>query len=81
MSFEADVCCWGDTKLFNYYKRIAEYANELEGDGNIKKSKYLKEILKSENRCIFCGSIMIRNNSEWICSKCKIESNIDVKQS
>lgn len=58
--------------MFNYYKRIAEYANELERDGNIKKAKNLKEILRNENRCTLCGSTMTCYDDVWCCPKCNL---------
>lgn len=29
----------GDIKVFNYYKRIAQYANDLENDGKVRDRK------------------------------------------
>ena len=63
--------------MFNYYKRIAEYANELENDGNLKKAKHLREILRNENRCTLCGSIMIGEDRTWMCSKCRLDDDFN----
>lgn len=69
----------GDIKVFNYYRRIAEYANDLEKDGRITKANQLRDILKNENRCIGCGNKMIYNNGFWSCIKCRKDANLKAK--
>lgn len=56
--------------MFNYYKRIADYANDLEKDGKVQKAEQLRDILKNENRCIFCGNEMVYSKGAWTCTEC-----------
>ncbi|MDW8801076.1 hypothetical protein P8V03_07890 [Clostridium sp. A1-XYC3] len=66
--------------MFNYYKRIAQYANDLENDGKVSKANQIREILRNENRCILCGSKMIFSNGFWSCNNCIIGNCAKIEQ-
>lgn len=57
--------------MFNYYKRIAKYAEDLEQHGKGKRAEQIRDILKNENRCIFCGELRIWRSGLWKCSQCQ----------
>lgn len=61
---------WRGMVVFNYYRRIADYANELENDGKVKKAEQLRDILKNEERCILCGSKMTYSKGIHKCIQC-----------
>lgn len=56
--------------MFNYYSRIASLAREMEMDGRKEKAEWMRLILKSENRCIFCGCDL----------KCKLDEEYEDKK-
>lgn len=53
--------------MFNYYSRVASLAREMEMDGRGEKAEWMRLILKSENRCIFCGCDLGKKENK----KCK----------
>jgi ribosomal protein L37AE/L43A len=73
--------------VFNYYNRIARFASDLEKNGKEGRAEQLREILKSENRCLLCGNLKVNHLGVWLCDKCdkndkmKFESDEDFTSS